>query len=41
MNSLNPLFVDLDGTLIQEDLSHEAFFYFFILRAALFKRADI
>jgi len=29
MNSLSPLFVDLDGTLIQEDLSHEAFFYFF------------
>ena len=29
MNSLKPLFVDLDGTLIQEDLSHEAFIYFF------------
>lgn len=29
MSSLKPLFVDLDGTLIQEDLSHEAFFYFF------------
>jgi len=29
MNSLKPLFVDLDGTLIQEDLSHKAFFYFF------------
>ena len=28
MNSLKPLFVDLDGTLIQEDLSHESFFYF-------------
>ena len=29
MNSLKPLFVDLDGTLIKEDLSHKAFFYFF------------
>jgi len=29
MNSLKPLFVDLDGTLIKEDLSHESFFYFF------------
>jgi len=29
MSSLKPLFVDLDGTLIKEDLSHEAFFYFF------------
>lgn len=29
MNSLKPLFVDLDGTLIQGDLSHKAFFYFF------------
>jgi len=28
MNTLKPLFVDLDGTLIQEDLSHLAFFYF-------------
>lgn len=24
-----PLFIDLDGTLIKEDLSHRAFFYFF------------
>lgn len=29
MNSLKPLFVDLDGTLIREDLSHMAFFYCF------------
>ena len=30
MNTLKPLFVDLDGTLIKEDLSHEAFFHFFM-----------
>ena len=29
MNSTKPLFVDLDGTLIKEDLSHEAFFTIF------------
>ena len=29
MNALKPLFVDLDGTLIKEDLSHEAFLFFF------------
>lgn len=28
MKNFKPLFVDLDGTLIQEDLSHKAFFYF-------------
>ena len=29
MDSLKPLFVDLDGTLIEKDLSHEAFYYYF------------
>lgn len=28
MINIKPLFVDLDGTLIKQDLSHEAFFYF-------------